>query len=65
MGIIEQVKQMKLEEAREEGRTEKEISVVRNLLDETTFPDKKIADIAGVSEAFVKEVRRGKKNSTK
>lgn len=68
MGIIEQVKQMKIAEAKEEGRKEglKEVrtkmtAVVRNLIAETNFSDKKIADIAGVSEAFVKRVRQGVK----
>jgi predicted transposase YdaD len=62
MGIIEQVKQMKLAEAKEEGRkeglTQKETAVVKNLLVETSFSDRKIADIAGVSESFVKQVRQ-------
>ncbi|HEY8968374.1 MAG TPA: hypothetical protein VIM64_04765, partial [Puia sp.] len=66
MGIIEQVKQMRIAEAKEEGRKEglKEArakmatTVVRNLIAETSFSDRKIADIAGVSEAFVKRVRQ-------
>jgi hypothetical protein len=65
MGIIEQVKQMRIAEAKEEGRKEglKEVrakmaAVVRNLIAETSFSDRKIADIAGVSEAFVKRVRQ-------
>ena len=65
MGIIEQVKQMKLAEAKaeglKEGLTQKETAVVKNLLAETSFSDRKIADIAGVSEAFVKQIRRASK----
>jgi hypothetical protein len=61
MGIIEQVKQMKLDKAKEEGRTEKEISVVQKLLVSTDFSDVRIADLAGVSVTFVKEVREGKR----
>jgi predicted transposase YdaD len=65
MGIIEQVKQMKLDEARAEARKEgrKEAdernkrTFVINLLSSTTFTVKKIADLAGVSEAFVNRVK--------
>jgi hypothetical protein len=65
MGIIEQVKQMKLAEAEEkgwrEGRkealTKKATEVVRNLIAETNFSISKIADIAGVSEAFVNRIK--------
>lgn len=65
MGIIEQVRQMKLEEAREEARkealTQKAAEVVRNLIMATNFPDSKIADIAGVSEAFVRKIQKAAK----
>ena len=69
MGIIEQVKQMKLEEARtvarkegrKEGRKEeaerKNRIFVINLLTNTSFPAKKIAELASVSEAFVNRVK--------
>ena len=65
MGIIEQVKQMKLDEARAEARAEarKEEAdrnkrvFVTNLLSNTSFSVKKIADLAGVSEAFVNRVK--------
>jgi predicted XRE-type DNA-binding protein len=50
MDIIEQVKEMRIEEALE--------PVVKNLLTETDFSVKKIAEIAGVSDAFVEEVVR-------
>jgi len=65
MGIIEQVKQMKLdaarEEARKEGRKEadekKKRFFVTNLLSSTSFSVKKIAGLAGVSEAYVNRVK--------
>ena len=60
MGIIEYVKEQKINAAREEARTAKEISVVKNLLSGTDFSTEKIAAIAGVSVAFVEEVRNGK-----
>lgn len=61
MGIIEQVKQMKIDAAKEEARTEKEAFFVKNLLNATDFSDKKISDIAGVTEAFVRRLRKNKK----
>jgi hypothetical protein len=61
MGVIEQLAEIRKEEGREEGRMEKEVTVVKNLLSATKFPLEKIASIAGVSVAFVKEVRKGKK----
>jgi len=64
MGIIEYIRQQRLEEAqevaREEARTEKEISVVKNLLSDTDFSTGKIAAIAGVSIEFVEKIRQGK-----
>jgi hypothetical protein len=47
-------------DAKEEGRIQKEISFVKNLLAATDFSDEKIADLADVSLEFVKEVREGK-----
>jgi len=65
MGIIEQVRQMKIEEAEERARkkamTQKATEVVRNLITVTNFSISKIADIAGVSEAFVKRIQRAVK----
>jgi predicted transposase/invertase (TIGR01784 family) len=62
MGIIEYVKQMKLDEAREEGvekgRTEERIQVVKRLLAKQ-FSPKDIAIIAGVTVAFVEKVKKG------
>jgi hypothetical protein len=64
MGIIEYIKEQKIieisEKVRAEARTTKEISVVKNLLSGTDFSTEKIAAIAGVSVAFVEEVRSGK-----
>jgi len=60
MGIIEYVKEQKINAARDEARQETRISVVKNLLSDTDFSTEKIAAIAGVSVAFVEEVRNGK-----
>lgn len=65
MDIIEQVKQMRLEEARKEGRKEgrneaaekKNRLFVTNLLTSTSFSVTKVAGLAGVSEAYVKRVK--------
>lgn len=73
MGIIEQVKQMKLEEARAEARREgrkegrkegkqegeekRNRLFVENLLASTSFSVAKIATLAAVSEAFVNTVK--------
>jgi len=61
MGILEQVKQMKLEaakeEGREQGREERSRLFVENLLSSTGFSAKKIADLAGVSVPFVNKVK--------
>ena len=65
MGIIEQVRQMKLDEAREEARKEalqeRNHLFVENLLSSTDFSAKKIASLAGVSVAFVNKVKAGLK----
>lgn len=57
MNTIEFVKQ----EAEEKGRMEKEVSVILKLLAQPNFSDEQIADIVGVSVAFVEEVRKNKK----
>lgn len=65
MGIIEQVKQMKLDEARAEARKEGISSgadrakrlIETNLLTDTSFSVSKIAGLAGVSEAYVNRVK--------
>ena len=63
-GIIEYVKQVKLEEAREEGvekgRTEEKTQVVKRLL-ARAFAPKDIAIIAGVTAPFVEKIRKGAK----
>ena len=65
MGIIEQVRQMKLEEAREEARKEEQKKTTRlfveNLLSGTNFSVKKIASLANVSVGFVNKVKTGLK----
>jgi hypothetical protein len=53
MGIIEQVKEIRLEEAREE---ERRLFVV-NLLKDSDMPLEKIASVANVTLRFVKEVQ--------
>jgi hypothetical protein len=58
MGIIEQLKEIKLEEARKEGRTEEQVKVVKRLLAKK-FSTKEISSIAGVSSAFVEKTRKG------
>ena len=48
-------------EAEERGRMEKEVSVTMKLLTQTNFSDAQIADIVGVSVAFVEDVRKNRK----
>lgn len=61
MSVVEQIKQMKIEaaakKAERKARTETKMTIVKNLLRETSFSDKKIAFIAGVTEAFVRKIR--------
>ena len=57
MGIIEQVKQMKIDEARHEAEEKRNRLFVENLLSSTSFSPKKIADLAGVTIAFVNKVK--------
>ncbi|HEY4290650.1 MAG TPA: hypothetical protein VGN00_26305 [Puia sp.] len=57
MGIIEQVRQMKIEEAEEKARDEERHVFVENLLSNTSFSAKKIADLAGVNISFVNKVK--------
>ena len=59
MNTEEYLKMEAREEGMAEGRTEIQMNVVRNLLLSTDFSDLKIADIAGVSEQFVEEIREG------
>jgi len=60
MGIIEQVKQMKLDEAmrvaRREGKREEKIELVKRLLT-MGYSVKEITIIAAVSEAFVNKMK--------
>ena len=61
MGIIEQVKQMKLDEARKEakreGAEENRRFIVANLLTNTSLTVAKIAALAGVTETYVKRLK--------
>jgi hypothetical protein len=62
MDIFEQVKQIRYEEGRREGRQEGEKNaretIVCNLLANTEFSDKKIASVAGVPVALVARIRK-------
>ena len=55
MGIIEQLAEIKAEEARENTSR----LFVENLLKESDFPQAKIASLANVSLSFVKKVKKG------
>lgn len=55
MSIIEQVTELRVEEARREG----DEKAVRLLLQNTEFSVEKIADLVGVTVVFVKEVKEG------
>lgn len=57
MGIIEQLAEMKAEEALEKGREEGNKKAVRLLLNNTEFSISKIAELVGVSVSFVKKVK--------
>jgi len=62
--LLQRAKKEGLEEGREEGiekgREEKSITFVKSLLTNTDFDDEKIAALADVSVAFVKEVKAAK-----
>lgn len=53
MDILEQVKQLRIEEAEERLK----INFVKKLLSETDFDIEKIANLADVSIEFVEEIR--------
>ncbi|TDE18224.1 hypothetical protein [Dyadobacter psychrotolerans] len=57
MGIIETIKMLTLEEGIEKGRETEKVVFVKNLLRQTDFDALKIAELAGVSEAFVIEIK--------
>lgn len=67
MGIIEALAEIREQEGREKGLVEglaigdekRSLLVVENLLRDTDFPIEKIADLAGVSAAYVKRVKKG------
>jgi len=58
MGIIEAIKFIEREAAAEEAEARKNHEVVKNLLRHTDFGRSKIAMLAGVTESFVRKVRR-------
>lgn len=65
MGILEQIRQMHIDAAREEGvkegRMEQSAKVAQALIEMSTFSDKEIAGISGVTETFVRKLRKNKK----
>jgi hypothetical protein len=54
MGIIDQIAEIRAEEAVEKNKT----SFVKNLIKETEFSDEKIAALAQVSLDFVLKIRK-------
>lgn len=58
MGIEETLKMLDREEGIEKGRKEKNHIVVENLLSKLGLSDEQAADVAEVSVAFVKKVRK-------
>ncbi len=56
--LYEQVKEMKIEAAREEGRMEQQVTMIKRLLEDKQFTAKKIAAIAGVSVALVAKTKK-------
>jgi hypothetical protein len=59
MGIIEQVAQMKAEEARAEGVESTTRLIAENLLRETKLSDEKIASLSNVSVRVIKKIKKG------
>jgi len=57
MDIIEQVAQIRAEEALEKGREEGNEKAVKLLLANTEFSADKIAELVGVPVSFVKKVK--------
>jgi hypothetical protein len=57
MGLLEQIAEIRAEEARIETSEKKNRLFVKNLLKETTFSMQKIASLASVSVYFVKKVK--------
>lgn len=67
MGVIEQVREMRYQEARElglqEGLEEARREIVKNLLDQTEFSDDKIASLANVPLSFIEKVKQASNNN--
>jgi predicted XRE-type DNA-binding protein len=59
MGIIEQLAEIKAEEARAEALENASRLFVENLLKQSDFSQAKIASLANVSLSFVKKVKKG------
>ena len=58
MGLLEQIAEIRAEEAEQKGRMETTHLFVENLLSNTEFSDEKIAALASVTIAFVEKVRK-------
>jgi hypothetical protein len=58
MDIFEQVAQMKIEEARQEGENGAKETIARDLLAETEFSDEKIASLTRISVKRVTAIRK-------
>ena len=58
MDIFEQIKQMKIEEAREEGKKEAKEAFVRDLMAGTRFSDEKIASLTRIPVRRVASMRK-------
>ena len=50
-----------IEQVKEKGRKEFEAAVVKKLIAKTKYSDRKIALLVGVTEAFVRRIRRAGK----
>jgi hypothetical protein len=62
MGIIEQLAEIKAEEARVKGEEKIQKNtrlIVENLLRDSTYPEEKIASMTNVTLDFVKKVKKG------
>jgi len=57
MGIVEQLAEIKAQEALERGRREGKEESVRLFLVNTSFCDEKIAELVYIPVSFVKELR--------
>lgn len=58
MDIFEQVREMRIEEARQEGQKEAREAIVHDLLNGTKFSDEKIASLTHVRVTRVAAIRK-------